>query len=66
MSAITMIYHLIAIIVAVFGVVKGYRKGFFRQIPLLIGFCFGVVCARIFCVPVEEGLRQLQLSLIHI
>ena len=59
MSAITMIYHLIAIIVAVFGVVKGYRKGFFRQIPLLIGFCFGVVCARIFCVPVEEGLRQL-------
>lgn len=54
-----MIYHLIALLVATLGIVKGYRKGFFRQVPELIGFCFGVVCARIFCEPVEEGIRQL-------
>jgi len=58
-----MIYHIIAILVATLGVVKGYRKGLFRQIPLLIGFCFGVVCARIFCAPVEEGIRELIPSL---
>lgn len=54
-----MIYHVIAILIATLGIVKGYRKGFFRQVPLLIGFCFGVICARIFCAPVEEGLRSL-------
>ncbi len=54
-----MIYPLLAILIATAGVIKGYRKGFWRQIPLLIGFCFGVVCARIFCLPVEEGLREL-------
>lgn len=54
-----MIYHIIAFIVAILAIVKGYRQGFRRQTPLLIGFCFGVVCARIFSVPVEEGIREL-------
>lgn len=54
-----MIYHLIAIIFAILAITKGYRKGFRRQLPLIIGMCFGVVCARIFCMPVEEGLREL-------
>ena len=59
-----MIYHVIAILITTLGVVKGYRKGFFRQIPMLIGFCFGVVCAHIFSTPVEEGLRELAPSIL--
>lgn len=54
-----MIYSFIAIIVVFFGITRGYRKGFIRQVPLLIGFCFGVICARIFAAPVEEGLHNI-------
>lgn len=54
-----MLYHLIAIIVLILGVTKGYRKGFFRQLPLFIGFCFGVVCARLFSEPVMDTICNL-------
>ncbi len=54
-----MIYHLIALIIFAVAIVRGYRKGLFRQVPLLIGFCFGVVCARLFCQPVCDGLHEL-------
>lgn len=42
---------------------RGFHKGFFRQLPLLIGFCFGVVCARLFCDPVMDFIRDLVPSL---
>ncbi|MDE6338630.1 MAG: CvpA family protein [Muribaculaceae bacterium] len=58
-----MLYQLIAIIVIIMGLMKGYRKGFFRQIHLLIGFCFGVVCARLFSAPVEDALQDMIPSL---
>ncbi len=54
-----MIYHIIALVVAILAIIKGYRQGFRRQMPLVIGFCFGIVCARLFSVPVEEGVREL-------
>ncbi len=54
-----MLYHIIALLVATIALVKGFRKGFARQIPKFLGFCFGVICARIFRVPVVEGLHTL-------
>ena len=58
-----MVYHLVAIIVLILGVARGFRKGFFRQLPLFIGFCFGVVCARLFSEPVIDAIRDLIPSL---
>ncbi len=54
-----MLYHVIALLIATVALVKGFRTGFARQIPKFLGFCFGVVCARIFMDPVAEGLRSL-------
>ena len=54
-----MIYHLIAIIIFTVAVMRGYRKGLFKQIPMFIGFCFGVVCSRLFCEPLSDWLRDL-------
>lgn len=58
-----MVYHLIAIIVLILGVTRGFRKGFFRQLPLFIGFSFGVVCARLFSAPVMDAISDLIPSL---
>lgn len=59
-----MLYHLVAIIVLIVGLMRGFRKGFFRQTPFLIGFCFGVICARLFSEPVESAIRNLMPSLL--
>lgn len=58
-----MIYPLIAIIVMIMGLAKGFRRGFFRQLHFFIGFCFGVVCAHLFGDPVDEFIRDLIPSL---
>ncbi|MBD5196411.1 MAG: CvpA family protein [Bacteroidales bacterium] len=55
--------HLIALCVIILGLAKGYHKGFFRQLPFLIGFSFGVVCARLFSAPVEDALYEIFPSL---
>lgn len=47
-------FHLIVIVIAALGIYKGYRSGFVRQVPALIGLCFGVLCSYIFRFPVEE------------
>lgn len=47
-------FHLIVICIAALGIYKGYRSGFVRQVPALIGLCFGVLCSYIFRFPVEE------------
>lgn len=54
-----MFYHLIALLVFTYAVVKGYRKGVFRQVPMLIGFGLGVICSHLFSAPVEEMLREM-------
>lgn len=45
------LYALVTMTVVLLGVIAGFRKGFRRQIPTLIGLAFGVVCARLFTVP---------------
>lgn len=52
------VYHIIPLLVATLAFTKGYKKGFMKQIPNLIGFCFGIICAHIFSTPVEEILRS--------
>lgn len=54
-----MIYHVIPLVVAAYSLSRGYRKGFNRQIPKLIGFCFGIVCAHLFSAPAEECMRSI-------
>lgn len=53
------VYHLTAIVLATLGVVRGFRGGFTSQVPSVIGFAFGLVCARLFLPPVEECLWEL-------
>lgn len=52
------VYHLTVILVAALAVIRGYRKGFTGQISAAVGIAFGVVCARLFSLPVEEMLRD--------
>lgn len=42
------LYHIIAIIVASYGVVKGYRRGLTGMVTSVLGLAFGIVCAHIF------------------
>lgn len=44
---LTGLYHIIIIIVAVWAVVTGYRRGMMRQIGVATGVCFGIVIARL-------------------
>lgn len=48
------LFHIIAIGVAVLGVVRGYRRGLTGMVTSVFGLAFGVVCAHIFC----EGAAQ--------
>lgn len=50
-------YHIIVIAVALWGVVKGFRRGFTGQLPGVLGFSFGIVCARLFS-PEGEGVAR--------
>lgn len=49
---------LIAIVVIALSVLWGYRQGFYRQIPRLIGIAFGAVAAHIFANPAADTLRE--------
>lgn len=42
------VYHIIVLIVAVVGIIRGFRKGFTAQICNVLGMGFGVVCTHIF------------------
>lgn len=42
------LYHIIAILVAAYGVVKGYRHGLTGMVTSVLGMAFGIVCAHIF------------------
>lgn len=54
-----MIYHILALLIAAYSIVRGYRKGMGRQTPVLIGAGFGIICAHIFGVPFENWMRDL-------
>lgn len=42
-----MLYHLIVLVVAAFAAIRGFRRGFARQTPSVIGMAFGIICTRI-------------------
>lgn len=50
---------LISITLIALAIVRGFRKGFRRQIPQLFGLLFGAVCAHIFRQPVELELMRM-------
>lgn len=52
-------YHILAIIVAVTAIVKGFRSGFTGQVSGVLGFAFGTVCAHVFDTESESLVRGL-------
>lgn len=53
------LFHIIAIFVAVLGVVRGYRRGLTGMVTSVLGLAFGVVCAHIFCDAAADVVEQL-------
>lgn len=52
------IYYIIVIVVAVWAVLTGYRKGLLRQMPGVLGMAFGIVAAGMLgpeCYDVVDG-----------
>lgn len=43
------LFHILALFVAVLGVVRGWRRGLTGMVTSVLGLAFGVVCAHIFC-----------------
>lgn len=48
------LFHIIAIAIAILGVVRGYRHGLTGMVTSVLGLAFGVVCAHIFCEAAAE------------
>lgn len=58
------LFHIIAIFVALLGVVRGWRRGLTGLVTSVLGLAFGVVCAHIFCDAageIAEGILPRQL-----
>ena len=51
-----LIYHTVALLAAAFSAVMGFRRGFARRVPALIGLALGIVCCHIFMNPLSEIL----------
>lgn len=51
-------YHIIAIVVAVYAVVRGYRRGLTGMVTSVLGLAFGVVCAHIFCEAITDAVMS--------
>lgn len=58
-AVIDIAFHLGVILVIFFSVIRGYKRGFIRQIPVCIGLCFGVLCSYIFRFPAEEYVASI-------
>lgn len=52
------IYQLIIVIVGLFALFKGYRRGFLNQLSGLLGMAFGVTCSIVFADRVAEILKS--------
>ncbi|MDE5875595.1 MAG: CvpA family protein [Muribaculaceae bacterium] len=59
-------YHILAIVVGVVALFKGYHNGFTGQISGILGFAFGTVCAHVFGENAEEMLRSLFPGISHV
>lgn len=53
------VFHIIAIFVALLGVVRGWRRGLTGLVTSVLGLAFGVVCAHIFCDAAAEMVEGL-------
>ncbi|MDE6006975.1 MAG: CvpA family protein [Muribaculaceae bacterium] len=51
-----MFYHLAVVSVAAFSTIWGFRKGFGRQTPSVIGLAFGIICARLLAPGLNDVL----------
>lgn len=51
------IFHILAIAVAAWGVIVGYRRGLTGLVTSVLGMAFGVVCSHIFADGVAEALE---------
>lgn len=51
-----MFFHLIVVIVAAFSTIWGFRKGFGRQTPSVIGLAFGIISARLLASGLNDVL----------
>ena len=49
-------WPLITILVLLYAVLKGWRKGFVHQVASLLGLGFAIVAARMFCDPLSQWL----------
>lgn len=52
------LYQIVIFIVTAFAIIHGFRRGFTRQIPSLVGISFGAVCSHIFVAPVASILAD--------
>lgn len=52
------IYHLVAIMVAAFAVIRGYRAGMTGLVTSVLGMSFGIVCSHIFLEGATEIARS--------
>ena len=51
------LYHLLIVVLAVFGIVTGFRRGFFRQSGVVAGVLLGAVADRVFHTGVSTVVR---------
>lgn len=51
-----MFYHVIVLIAAAFSAIWGFRRGFMRELPSLIGLAFGIISARLLTPALNEIL----------
>lgn len=54
-----MAYHILALAIGAWAIVRGFRKGITRQMCGLLGFAFGIVSARILAEPGEAAARSI-------
>lgn len=52
-------YHIIALVVTVVALFKGFKSGFTGQISGILGFAFGTVCCHVFGDEAENLLRSI-------
>lgn len=52
-------YPLLVIAVAIFAVVRGYRRGLTGQVTSVLGLAFGVVCAHIFIPGLQDTMQTI-------
>lgn len=52
------IFHIVALAVAAWGVIVGYRQGLTGLVTSVLGMAFGIVCSHIFAEGVTEALQE--------